>query len=91
MLDLAAARGPEKTICPSEVSRAIAGPDEKRWRLLMAPVKTVATRLACEGRVELRRKGKPVDPAALRGIYRIAIVPGHQRPEHETNTNGDEA
>lgn len=84
MLDLAAARGPQKTICPSEVARAIAGPDEKKWRLLMAPVKRVATRLAGEGRIELRRKGKPVDPAALRGIYRIAVT-----AENETNTNGD--
>ena len=87
LLDLARARGPRKTICPSEVSRALAGKDEKAWRLLMQPVKRVATRLAREGRVELRRKGRPVDPDALRGIYRIAIAPAHANPD---TTNGDQ-
>ena len=74
LMELAALRGPAKTICPSEVARSIAGSNEKEWRLLMKPIRAEAVRLAHEGRVELRRKGKRVDPDAFRGIYRIAIV-----------------
>lgn len=75
ILDLAGERGSAKTICPSEAARHIAGSDPKQWRLLMQPVRREAVRLAREGRVEIRRKGKRVDPEAFKGIYRIAILP----------------
>lgn len=75
ILSLAAARGPTKTICPSEVARDIAGSNEKAWRLLMKPVRAQAITLARAGRVELRRKGRPIDPDDFKGIYRIAIKP----------------
>ena len=71
-----AAGGATKTICPSEVSRALEGRDEKRWRLLMKPVRRVAVRLARAGIVEIRRKGKPVDPANFKGVYRIGLPTG---------------
>lgn len=74
ILDLAAARGPDKSICPSEVARDLAGSNEKEWRLLMKPIRQAAVRLALEGRVELRRKGHAVDPEDFRGIYRITIT-----------------
>lgn len=66
-------RGNARTICPSEVSRALEGSDEKRWRLLMRPVRAVAVRLAQAGTVEIRRKGKVVDPANFKGVYRIGL------------------
>jgi hypothetical protein len=66
-----AARGAGKSICPSEVARALA-PDEAEWRRLMGPVRAAALRLAREGRLEVLRKGRPVDPAAdLRGVIRL--------------------
>lgn len=69
-----AARGAEKSICPSEVARALA-PEEEAWRRLMGPVRSAAIRLAQEGRVEVLRKGKPVDPAAeIRGVIRLRIA-----------------
>ena len=68
MLD---ARAAPKTVCPSEVARALAGPDEKVWRLLMQPVRRAVVELAGEGRVGVYRKGRPVDPQAFKGIYRI--------------------
>ena len=73
ILDLAAERGPDKTICPSEAARHLAGSNEKEWRKLMKPIRAEAVRLADEGLVEIRRKNKPVDPHDFRGIYRIAI------------------
>ncbi|WP_062010964.1 DUF3253 domain-containing protein [Aureimonas sp. AU4] len=66
------AEQPGQAIDPAEVARALAGNDEKRWRLLMTPIRREAVKLAEAGRVELRRKGQRIDPAELRGIYRIA-------------------
>ena len=74
ILALAAARGPDKTICPSEAARALAGPNEKAWRRLMKPIRAEAVRLADDGLVEIRRKGRPVNPRDFKGIYRIAIA-----------------
>ena len=76
ILDAVEARGPSKTACPSEIARAIAGQDEKAWRLLMKPIRAEAVALAHAGRVEIRRKGKTVSPDDFKGIYRIGAVSG---------------
>ena len=75
MLDLVAARGAQKTVCPSEVARALGGPHPDGWGPLMQPVRRVAVRLAHAGRIAILRKGKPVDPDDFRGIYRLALPP----------------
>ena len=67
-------RGPDKSICPSEVARALAA-EEDAWRRLLGPVRATAIRLAREGRVEVLRKGKPVDPESdIRGVIRLRIA-----------------
>jgi hypothetical protein len=67
-----AVRGPGRSICPSEVARALAGGGEDGpWRPLMAPVRRAAFELARTGRVEILRKGKPVPPEAARGVIRL--------------------
>ncbi len=71
---MVAERGPDKTVCPSEVARAIAGQDEKAWRLLMAPIRAEAVKLADEGRLTIRRKGRVVDPSDFKGIYRLGTA-----------------
>ena len=73
MLRLAAERGAGKTICPSEVARALGGPHPDGWGPLMQPVRREAVRLAHEGRIAILRKGRPVDPDDFRGIYRLAL------------------
>ncbi|RFC65119.1 DUF3253 domain-containing protein [Fulvimarina endophytica] len=73
ILTLCAERGPDKTVCPSEVARAIAGSDEKRWRRLMPTIRHQSIRLADKARIVIRRKGRVVDPHAFKGIYRLAI------------------
>ena len=69
-----AARGPEKSICPSEVARALAqdGPPET-WQRFLTAVRRAAIRLADAGRIDILRKGKPIDPAATRGVIRLRI------------------
>ena len=74
ILALAATRGPGKTICPSEAARALAGSDEKVWRRLMKPIRAEVVRMAEAGLVEIRRKGRAVNPRDFKGIYRIAIA-----------------
>ena len=72
LLALVAARGAGKTICPSEVARALGGPHPDGWSPLMKPVRRIAVRLVKEGRVAILRKGRPVeDPDTFRGIYRL--------------------
>jgi hypothetical protein len=79
MIALVAARGEGKTICPSEVARAIAGEHPDAWGRLMQPVRKVAVRLTKEGRVAIMRKGKPADPDDFKGVYRI----GPARPAED--------
>lgn len=73
ILRLCAERGAGKSICPSEVARAVAGPDETVWRLLMHPVREAAFRLAREGRLQVLRKGRPIAPEQARGVIRLAL------------------
>jgi len=74
MLRLVSERGADKTCCPSEIARALGGPHPDGWSPLMQPVRRVAVRLTKEGRVQIMRKGKPVDdPDDFRGIYRLSL------------------
>lgn len=63
-----AERGPEKSICPSEVARTLAPED---WRRHMTAVRGVAASLSAEGAVEILRKGKPVPAEAMHGVIRL--------------------
>jgi hypothetical protein len=51
-VDLLAARGPGRTICPSEVARACALRLGRRWQDLMPQVRAVAQVLVAEGVLE---------------------------------------
>lgn len=76
MLRLVAERGAGKSICPSEVARALGGPQPEGWGPLMKPVRRVAVGLAHAGRLAILRKGQPVDPDDFRGVYRLALPAG---------------
>ena len=65
-----AARGPGKTICPSEVARALAGD----WRALMEDVRAVAADLSAEGHVIVTRKGEQVDAQSPGGPIRLGLA-----------------
>ena len=67
ILALTADRGPGKSICPSEVARALR-PD---WQTLMTAVRRVACRLATAGQIEILRKGRPVSPEDVKGVIRL--------------------
>ena len=75
MLALLAERGAGKTIDPTEVARAVAGPSPDAWGRMMQAVRRVAVRLAGEGRLVIYRKGRPADPADFKGVYRLGLPP----------------
>lgn len=75
ILALVDARGPGKTICPSEAARALGGPHPDGWGPLMQPVRKVAVDLMKQGRIVIMRRGRPVDPDDFRGVYRLSLPP----------------
>ncbi len=70
IIRLTTERGADKSICPSEVARLLGDP----WQRHMTPVRQAAIRLAKEGRVEVLRKGKPLESLdEVRGVIRLRI------------------
>lgn len=63
------ARGAGKTVCPSEVARALS-PDD--FRPLMAPVRAAAERLVRAREIVVLQKGEPVELRTARGPVRLA-------------------
>jgi hypothetical protein len=75
ILRLVAARGPAASISPTDVAQAVA-PGETQWRSQLGAVRRAAVGLARAGRIDILRKGKPVDPAAEpRGVIRLRARP----------------
>jgi hypothetical protein len=70
ILALTTARGPGRTICPSEAARALAG-EGGRWRELMPAVRRVAGAFAELGALRASQRGREVNPAAVRGPIRL--------------------
>ena len=67
--EMVEARGPDKTICPSEVARALAGDDA--FRPLMPHVREAAAALAERGEISVTQLGEPVDARTARGPIRL--------------------
>lgn len=69
ILRLVAQRGPDRSMCPSEAARALAGDG---WRDVMESVREAARGLAREGVVEISQRGVVLDPdTAWAGPIRI--------------------
>ena len=65
---LLAERGASKTVCPSEVARAVGG---EQWRELMEPARAAARRSVARGEAEITQHGQVVDPSTAKGPIRI--------------------
>jgi hypothetical protein len=76
LLDFARVRGHDRSLCPSEVARTLAGGAD--WRGLMPAVHRIAVGLAATGQVVLMQRGVALPPRPPRGAYRIRI--GAPRP-----------
>lgn len=66
--ELLKVRGPDKTLCPSEVARDLAG-EGGDWRAKMAEVHDAVDALLADKRIALSWKGQPLP--ARDGPYRI--------------------
>ncbi len=68
---LTSARGPGKTICPTEAAKAVS---QQHWRKLLPDVRAEAIRQHKAGVITIYRKGKPVeDPDTFKGVYRLGL------------------
>lgn len=72
LLQLVVDRGPDKTICPSEVARALG---DQSWRSLMPRVRSIGAALAKSGAIEITQKGQVVSPDDAKGPIRYRIKP----------------
>jgi hypothetical protein len=70
ILKAAGAAAP-KSVSPEEVARALTSAPS--WQQLLPLIRRAAIRLTNDGRLAIHRKGKPIDPADLRGVYRLAL------------------
>lgn len=70
LLEQVATRGAGRSICPSEVARALSAD----WRAVMPQVRQVALDLARSRRVLITQGGQPHDPdKPLRGPIRLTL------------------
>jgi DNA-binding GntR family transcriptional regulator len=67
ILSQTAACAPGSSISPNDVAQALA----TEWRPLLGAVRSRAAILARDGLIEILRKGKPIDPAEMRGVFRL--------------------
>lgn len=67
--ELLDARGPGKTICPSEAARALAG--DSAFRPLMEPVRDVARDMVARRVLEVTQRGEVVDLDTACGPIRL--------------------
>jgi hypothetical protein len=67
-----------RSLSPIDIARALAGEEAgEKWQKLLPAVRRAALALARDGRIEILRHGKPVDPAApVRGVIRLRLPAG---------------
>jgi len=59
---------PGKSVSPEDVAKAV---DPESWRRLLPQIRATVRGLARQGRVVITRHGKPADPEAFKGVYRL--------------------
>ncbi|MBW8882465.1 MAG: DUF3253 domain-containing protein [Asticcacaulis sp.] len=60
-----------ESISPNDVAKAVSS---ENWQRELPKVRAVIIGLARQGKLELLRKGKPVEPDGIKGIYRIRLA-----------------
>lgn len=61
---------PGKSIEPADVAKDL---QPEQWQRMLPRVKTVAIGLMRQGRLTITKKGKPVDPASVKGVIRLRL------------------
>lgn len=71
IMDLAASRPRDKTLCPSEASRKVFGEELGIAPDAMQRTRAAARRLVAAGRLEILQGGRVVDPSTVKGPIRL--------------------
>jgi hypothetical protein len=77
-MTLCAACASGKTFSPMDAAKKLAvleGKPEAEWPSRLTLVRAAAVRLAQQNRLAVYRKGKPADPGAFKGVYRLGPCP----------------
>ncbi|MCA6300300.1 MAG: DUF3253 domain-containing protein [Phenylobacterium sp.] len=70
ILEVVSALPPGKSVSSEAVARAA---DPENWRRLTGHVRGAAKGLARQGKIVILRHGKPADPEAFKGVYRLRL------------------
>ena len=70
IFELLAQAGEGGSVSPEAVAR---GADPEGWRRRLAQVRSTAVGLARAGRLVITRHGKPAEPDAFKGVYRLKL------------------
>jgi hypothetical protein len=80
ILSLLVERGRDKTICPSEAAKLVAGDDRTKeksgrraWEALMEPARSAARRLVAQGKIVVTQQNQIVDPSTAKGPIRLRL------------------
>ena len=68
--DKLAKLAPGKSIEPAEVAKEL---QPEQWQRMLPKVKAVALGMMRQGRLTITKKGKPIDPAAMKGVIRLRL------------------
>lgn len=61
---------PGKSIEPADVAKAL---QPEQWQRMLPKVKATALGMMRQGRLTITKKGKPIDPAAMKGVIRLRL------------------
>ena len=78
ILQLLQRRGADKSICPSEAARIVAGQghlsnEPAAWEPLMEPARAAARRLVAAGSIVIMQGGHSVDASTAKGPIRLRL------------------
>jgi hypothetical protein len=59
-----------ESISPNDVAKAV---NAEQWRRELPKVRGVIIGLARQGKLEVLRKGKPIEPEGFKGVYRVRL------------------
>lgn len=70
-MELVGRRAADQTLCPSEASRKVFGPERGIAPDVMQRTRAAARRLVAAGRLEILQAGHVVDPSTAKGPIRL--------------------
>jgi hypothetical protein len=71
LFDLLSQVRKDESISPNQVAKAI---DATNWQRELPKIRAVIIGLARQGRLEVLRKGKPIEPEGFKGVYRVRLA-----------------